>query len=94
MYLNRALQNGETSQSKIAGDNRLILAPVYEGLGDGYLAQASQLNADKFGSGVWQQKKDAYANAVKYFGLASKVPSGFASSDARVLSRFAEACEG
>ena len=67
---------------------------MYEGLGDGYLTQASQLNADKFGSGVWQQKKEAYANAVKYFGLASKAPSGFASSDARVLSRFAEACEG
>ena len=94
VYLNRALQTGETNQSKIAGDNRLILSPVYEGLGDGYLTQASQLNADKFGSGVWQQKKEAYANAVKYFGLASKAPSGFASSDARVLSRFAEACEG
>jgi len=94
VYLNRALQIGESTQSKIAGDKRLILSPVYEGLGDGYLTQASQLNADKVGSGVWQQKKQAYINAVKYFGLASKVPSGFASSDARVFSRFAEACEG
>jgi tetratricopeptide (TPR) repeat protein len=94
VYLNRALQIGEASESKIAGDSLLILTPVYEGLGDGYLTQASQLNADKFSSSVWQQKKKVYANAVKYFALASKAPSGFASSDARVLSRFAEACEG
>lgn len=93
-YFNHALQIGETNQTKIAGHNRLILSPIYEGLGDGYLTQASQLNADKFGSGVWQKKKDAYVNAAKYFGLASKAPSGFASSDARVLSRLAEACEG
>jgi hypothetical protein len=93
-YLNRALQIGETNQSKIAGENRLILSPVYEGLGDGYLTQASQFDADAIGSDAWQLKKEAYVNAVKYFGLASKAPSGFASSDARVLARFAEACEG
>jgi tetratricopeptide (TPR) repeat protein len=93
-YLNRALQISETTQSKIAGDNRLILSPVYEGLGDGYLTQASQLNADMIGSDAWQQRKEAYVNAVNYFGLASKAPSGFASSDARVLGRLAEACEG
>jgi tetratricopeptide (TPR) repeat protein len=93
-YLNHALEVGETSQSKIVGDNRLILSPVYEGLGDGYLTKASQLKADTIDSAVWQQKKEAYVNAVKYFGLASKAPSGFASADARVLSRFSEACEG
>jgi tetratricopeptide (TPR) repeat protein len=94
VYLNRALQSGENRQSKIAGDSRLILTAVYEGLGDGYLLQASQLNAERFGSDIWQKKKEGYAIAVKYFGLASKAPSGFASSDARVLSRFAEASEG
>ena len=94
LYLNRALRIGETNQTKIADDKRLILSPVYEGLGDGYLTQASGVNADNIGSGIWRKKKEAYVNAVKYFGLASKTPSGFASSDARVLSRFAEACEG
>jgi tetratricopeptide (TPR) repeat protein len=94
VYLNRALQTGETSQSKIAGERRLILTPVYENLGDGYLTQASRLNADELGSPGWQNKKEAYVKAVKYFELASKAPSGFASSDARVLSRFAEATEG
>jgi tetratricopeptide (TPR) repeat protein len=93
-YLNRALQVGETNQSNIAGNRQLILTPVYEGLGDGYLAHASQLDAGTFGSAAWQQKKEAYVDAVKYYGLASKAPSGFASSDARVLSRFADACEG
>jgi tetratricopeptide (TPR) repeat protein len=94
VHLNHALQIAEANQSKIAGDQQLILSPVYEGLGDGYLTLASQLSSDTFGSGPWQQKKDTYAKAVKYFGLASRSPSGFASSDARVLSRFAEACEG
>jgi hypothetical protein len=93
-YLNRALQISETNQSKIAGDNRLILSPVYEGLGDGYLTQASQLHADTIGSDAWRQKKEAYVSAVNYFASASKAPSGFASSDARVLGRLAEACEG
>jgi tetratricopeptide (TPR) repeat protein len=94
VYLNRALQTGESGQSRIAGDQRLILTPIYENLGDGYLTQASQINTDKVGSRGWQNKKGAYALAVKYFELASKEPSGFASSDARVLSRFAEAAEG
>ena len=94
VYLNRALQSGERSQSKIAGNTQLILSPVYEGLGDGYLTLATQLKADQIGSDVWKERKEAFASAVKYFSLASKSPSGFASSDARVLSRFAEACEG
>lgn len=94
LYLNRALQIGETNQSNNAGNRLLVLTPIYEGLGDGYLTRASQLNAGTIGSTLWQQKKEAYVNAVKYFALASKAPSGFASSDARVLSRFAEACEG
>jgi tetratricopeptide (TPR) repeat protein len=94
VYLNHALQIGETNQSNIAGNRLLILSPVYEALGDGYLTHASQLDAGTIGSTVWQQKKEAYVNAVKYFELASEEPSGFASSDARVLSRFADACEG
>jgi len=94
MYLNRALQIEETNQSKIAGDHQLILSPVYEGLGDGYITQASQLTAEAVGSPTWLRRKEAFVAADNYFGLASKSPSGFASSDARVLSRLAEACEG
>jgi tetratricopeptide (TPR) repeat protein len=94
VYLNRALQIGESSQSRIAGGQHLILTPIYENLGDGYLTQASRLNADELGSPSWQDKKEAYVKAVKYFELASKAPSGFASADARVLGRFAEATEG
>jgi tetratricopeptide (TPR) repeat protein len=93
-YLNRALKVGETNQSNIAGNRLLVLTPVYEGLGDGYLAHASQLDAGTLGSAAWKQKKEAYVDAVKYLGLASRAPSGFASSDARVLSRFADASEG
>jgi tetratricopeptide (TPR) repeat protein len=93
-YLNRALQIGENDQSNIAGGRHLILSPVYEGLGDGYLTQASNLSAGGIGSAPWRQKKETYSNAVKYFDLASKQPSGFASGDARVLTRFAEASEG
>lgn len=93
-YLNRALQIGENDQSNIAGGRHLILSPVYEGLGDGYLTQASQLSASEIGSPTWRQKKEGYSNAVKYFRLACQQPSGFASSDARILTRFAEACEG
>jgi tetratricopeptide (TPR) repeat protein len=94
VYLNRALRSGEHTQSKIAGNTQLILSPVYEGLGDGYLTWATQLNPDTIGSDVWKQRKEAFASALKYFSLASNSPSGFASSDARVLSRLAEACEG
>jgi len=94
VYLNQAMQIGESNQSNIAGNFRLILSPVYEGLGDAYLTRASNLDGGTPGSSAWQQKKEAYANAVKYFGLASRIASGFASSDARLLSRLAEACEG
>src|SRR5208282_1090826 len=93
-HLNRALQLGEASQARIAGDERLDLSHVYVGLGDAYLAQASLLAADKSNSTIWRQKKEAYANAVKYMDRASEVPSGFAPSDARVFSRLSEACEG
>ncbi len=44
-HLNHALQVSEASQRRIAGDKRLILTPVYEALGDGYYARASQLSA-------------------------------------------------
>jgi len=93
-HLNRALELGEANQSKIAGDKHLVLAPVYEALGDGYITRASQLIADKPGSAVWQSKKEAYVDAVRFFLKASQTPSGFASADGRVFSRLAEACEG
>ena len=94
LHLNRALQFSEATQEKIAGDKRLILTPVYGALGDGYLVQASQSSAEKFDSASWQEKKEAYISSAKYFDLASQAPSGFASSDARVLERLAEAFEG
>jgi tetratricopeptide (TPR) repeat protein len=91
--LNRALQVSEASQRKIAGDKRLILTPVYDALGDGYYARASQLAADRFATVPWREKKEAYASAARYFELASQVPSGFAPSDARALGRLAETYE-
>jgi tetratricopeptide (TPR) repeat protein len=94
LHLNRAMQVSEESQGKIAGDRQLILTHVYSALGDGYLVKASQLGSGDIGSLAWLEKEGAYRNAVKYFDLASKSPSGFASSDARVCSRLAEACEG
>jgi hypothetical protein len=57
-------------------------------------AKASQFSADRFATGPWQQKNEAYISAAKYFELASQVPSGFAPYDARVLGRLAEAYEG
>jgi hypothetical protein len=94
LHLNRALQISEISQSNIAGGRQLILTPVYDALGDGYLVKASRLVATGVGSVGWQEKRGTYVNAVKYFGLGSQNLSGFASSDARLLSRFAEASEG
>ncbi len=94
LHLNRALQLSEAIQEKIAGDKRLILTPVYEVLGDGYLVKASQLALSWIDTEVWREKKQAYISAVKYLTMASQNPSGFASSDARVFSRLAEACEG
>src|SRR5271165_226781 len=93
-HLNRALHLSEGNQTKIAGDRQLILSPLYEGLGDAYLTQATRLAHVTPAVGVAQQEKDAYVNAVKYFGMASHSLSGFASSDARLFSRLAEACEG
>jgi tetratricopeptide (TPR) repeat protein len=92
-HLSHALQLSKENQQKIAGGKQLILAPLYEALGDGYFTKASQTSAGVIGSNLWQQKKEAYLETVKYFGLASGVPSGFASSDARVLGRLAEAYE-
>jgi tetratricopeptide (TPR) repeat protein len=94
LHLGRALEISEISQSNIGGGRQLILTPVYDSLGDGYLVKGSQLVAGGIGSEGWREKKEAYINAVKYFGLASENLSGFASSDARLLSRFAEASEG
>jgi tetratricopeptide (TPR) repeat protein len=61
---------------------------------DAYLTKATQTTAGGTGPDGWQQKKDAYREGAKYFDLASRAPSGFASEDARVLSRLSEAFEG
>jgi tetratricopeptide (TPR) repeat protein len=92
--LNRALQLSEANQVKIAGGKQLDLSPLYQDLGDAYLAQASGLTPGEPGSDVWRQKKEAYASAVKYFEMVSQNPSGFAPSEARFFSRLADACEG
>jgi tetratricopeptide (TPR) repeat protein len=94
LHLNRALQISQESQEKIAGGRQLVLTPVYEALGDGYFAKAAQITADTVDSKAWPQKKEAYLESVRDYDLASRAPSGFASSDARILSRLAEACEG
>ena len=94
LHLKRALQVSLENQGNIAGDRQLILTHVYSALGDGYFVKASQLIANEKATEIWREKKEAYRNAVKYFALASESPSGFASSDARVYGRLAEACEG
>lgn len=94
VHLNRALDLSEGNQANIAGDRQLILSPLYEGLGDANLTKATRLGAVPPAVGAWQQKREAYVKAEKYFRMASQAPSGFASSDARVLSRLAEADEG
>ena len=91
--LHQALQWSEVNQSRIAGAKRLVLTPVYEGLGDGYLARASALTAANPGERAWREKKEAYVNSVKFFRLTFLAPSGFARSDIGILRRFSEACE-
>jgi tetratricopeptide (TPR) repeat protein len=93
-YLNRALQVGQASQTNIAGDKQLDLSPIYQGLGEAYVAQATGLNGGAPESDVWRQKKEAYAKAAESLALAAQVPSGFAPSDARLFSRLAEVYEG
>jgi len=94
VYLQRALQLSQASQARVVGGKQLDLSPLYEALGDAYLAQASGLAAGSPASDVWRQKKGAFAGSVKYFQMASRNPSGFAPADARLLCRLAEACEG
>jgi tetratricopeptide (TPR) repeat protein len=91
--LHQSLQLSEANQSKIAGDKRLVLTPVYEGLGDGYSERASELTAANPGEVAWREKKEAYVNSVKYYRLTFLAPSGFARSDIGILRRFSEACE-
>jgi hypothetical protein len=93
-HLNHALQVGEANQSKVAGEGRIDLSPVYEGLADAYFAQASEVVVGQMGSDPWQKKKAGYGNAAKFYSLALQTPSGFASDEARVLSRLAESNEG
>jgi hypothetical protein len=57
------------------------------------LTQASRLALGTPGDNAWQQKKEAYVNAGKYFTMASQSLPGFASPDARVFSRLAESYE-
>lgn len=92
-HLNRALQVGEAVQAKLTGDGRIDLSPVYESLGDAYFLQASALVDGDVGSDPWRQKKAAYGNAEKFLRLALQIPSGFASDEARTLSRLAESEE-
>ncbi len=94
VYLNRALQLSQANQAKIAGDRQLDLSPIYQDLGEAYVARASGLAAGTPGSDVWRQRKEAYVEAAKYFALASQNLSGFAPSDARLFSRLAEVYEG
>jgi len=94
VYLNRALQLSQAKQAKIAGGKQLDLSPIYQDLGEAYLAQASGLAAGTPGSDVWQQRKEAYVEPAKYFALASQNLSDFAPSDARLFSRLAEVYEG
>jgi len=94
VQLNRALVISEANQSKIAGDKQLILTPIYDALGDGYLAKSSQLTTAGIGTSAWQERKAAYSAAAKYFELACFNPSGFASSDSRVCGGLAQAFAG
>ena len=40
VYLNRALQLSQANQAKIAGGKQLDLSPIYQDLGEAYLAQS------------------------------------------------------
>lgn len=93
-HLNRALEVSEASQSNIAGGKQLVLSPMYEGLGDAYLIHATGLAAATPGADGWRSKREAYSNSQKDFVSASQSLSGFASSDARLFSRLAEAYAG
>jgi tetratricopeptide (TPR) repeat protein len=94
VFLNRALELSQANQARIAGGQQLDLSPVYQDLGEAYLARASSLAAGTPASDVWRQRKEAYVEAVKYFALASQSLSGFAPSDAGLLGRLAVAYEG
>ena len=94
VYLNRTLQLSQANQAKIAGGKQLDLSPIYQDLGEAYLARASGLAAGTPGSDVWRQRKEAYVESAKSFALASQNLSGFAPSDARLFSRLAEVYEG
>ena len=91
--LNHALQVGEANQARLTGDRRIDLSPVNENLAEAYFVQASGLVAGDVGSQPWRQKNEAYGNAAKFLRLALQTPSGFASDDARALSRLAEISE-
>jgi tetratricopeptide (TPR) repeat protein len=91
--LQKALQLSEANQSKNAGNRMLVLTPVYQGLGDGYLAKASALTAANPGETGWREKKEGYLNSVRYYRLTLPAPSGFVPNDIGVLRRFSEACE-
>lgn len=93
-YLNRALEIGQANQENIAGGKQLDLAPIYQNLGDANLAKARSLGSAAPASDLWRQRKEAYAEAIKYFGLSSAALSGFAPSDARLLDQLANAYEG
>ena len=92
--LNRALEIGAAHQALIAGGRELDLSPIYQNLGNAYLAQASGLAVTDPKSEAAKQKKESLAQAANYFELASHNLSGFPSGDAQLFSWLADAYEG
>jgi len=92
-HLHRALELSESNQSKVVSGQTLNMTPAYEGLGDAYLTRASDLSAGQSADPGWQAKKADYQDAVKYYQLSFRSPSGFARGDAGALERYSEASE-
>jgi len=93
-YLTHALEAGEANQRKVTVEGRIDLSPIHEGMADAYFAKASALAGGPMDSVAWRQKKEAYSSAAKFYRLALEFPSGFASDEARELSRLSESDEG
>ncbi len=92
-HLGRAKELIEANQSRVAGDQKLNFTPVYEGLGNAYLARASHRGAALPADPDWRAKKEDYANAVKNFQLTFLAPSGFMRGDVGILRQYSAASE-
>jgi tetratricopeptide (TPR) repeat protein len=92
-HLRRALELLESNQSKVGVDQKLNFTPAYEGLGNAYLARASQRSAAQPQDQEWKPKKEDYANAVKNYQLTFQAPSGFTKGDVSILRQYSNACE-